>query len=196
MLLQERGRSQASLSSEEQIGGSADVVTRVSEVQPSTSQGAGVGWADWEELLDYDEDLEEPVVSTKRVMVAEEVSGVVQGGHVPVRAAGNLQRGEESVVEFLRAQRGWGNVGAVGRARAMKGMVVGELGSKVDASIQVVRVGRAFCRRLGFAMQGAVLSHHHIRLRAGVKEDLRMWIGFLKDFNGVTMLVDDEDWFW
>ncbi|KAJ1088753.1 hypothetical protein NDU88_001908 [Pleurodeles waltl] len=45
-------------------------------------------------------------------------------------------------------------------------------------------------------MRGAVLPHHHIRLRAGVKEDLRMWIEFLKDFNGVTMLVDDEDWFW
>ncbi|KAJ1104066.1 hypothetical protein NDU88_001481 [Pleurodeles waltl] len=60
--------------------------TRAAEVQPSTSQGAGVGWADWEELLDYDEDLEEPVVSTKRVLVAEEVPGVVQGGHGPVRA--------------------------------------------------------------------------------------------------------------
>ncbi|KAJ1154282.1 hypothetical protein NDU88_007035 [Pleurodeles waltl] len=111
--------------------------TRASEVQPSTSQGAGVGWADWEELLDYDEDLEEPGVSTKRVMVVEEVPGVVQGGHVPVRAAGNLPRGEESVVEFLRAQRGWDNVRAVSRARALKGMVVGELGGKVDASIQV-----------------------------------------------------------
>ncbi|KAJ1193053.1 hypothetical protein NDU88_002359 [Pleurodeles waltl] len=114
--------------------------TRASEVQPSTSQGTGVGWADWEELLEYDEDLEEPVVSTKRVMVAEEVPGVVQGGHVPVRAAGNLPRGEEIVVEFLRAQRGWDNVGAVGWARAMKGMVVGELGGKVDASIQVSSV--------------------------------------------------------
>ncbi|KAJ1178852.1 hypothetical protein NDU88_004094 [Pleurodeles waltl] len=66
---------------------------RTAEVQPSTSQGAGVGWADWEELLDYDEELEEPVASTKRVMVAEEESGVVQGGRVPVRASGNLPRG-------------------------------------------------------------------------------------------------------
>ncbi|KAJ1144893.1 hypothetical protein NDU88_011187 [Pleurodeles waltl] len=71
---------------------------RAVEVQPSTSQGAGVGWADWEELLDFDEDLEEPVVSTKRVMVAEEETGVVQGGHVPVWASGNLPRGEESLV--------------------------------------------------------------------------------------------------
>ncbi|KAJ1091667.1 hypothetical protein NDU88_004784 [Pleurodeles waltl] len=45
---------------------------------------------------------------------------------------------------------------------------------------KVVRVGRAFCRRLGFAMRGAVLLHHHIRLCAGVKDDLRMQIGFLQ----------------
>ncbi|KAJ1156344.1 hypothetical protein NDU88_009067 [Pleurodeles waltl] len=139
--------------------------TRASEVQPSTSQGAGVGWADWEELLDYDEDLEEPVVSTKRVMVAGEVPGVVQGSHVPVQSPGNLPRDEESVVEFLRAQRGWDNVGAVGRARARKGMVVGELRSKVDASIQVVsRVRTKFAPNglldtLLFAGQKSKLHH-------------------------------------
>ncbi|KAJ1130046.1 hypothetical protein NDU88_008402 [Pleurodeles waltl] len=115
--------------------------TRASEAQPSTSQGAGDGWADWEELLDYDGDLEEPVASTKQVMVAGEAPGVVQGSHVPVQSAGNLPRGEESLVGFLRNQRGWDNVGAVSRARAMKGMCAGELGSKVDASIQ----GTALC---------------------------------------------------
>ncbi|KAJ1209296.1 hypothetical protein NDU88_004674 [Pleurodeles waltl] len=45
-------------------------------------------------------------------------------------------------------------------------------------------------------MRGVVLPHHHIRLRAGVKDDLKMWIGFLQEFNGVTMLVEDSDWFW
>ncbi|KAJ1152619.1 hypothetical protein NDU88_005394 [Pleurodeles waltl] len=66
----------------------------------------------------------------------------------------------------------------------------------LNFAFKVVRVGRAFCRRLRFAMRGAVLPHHHVRLRASVKEDLRMWIGFLQEFNGVTMLVDDSDWFW
>ncbi|KAJ1105807.1 hypothetical protein NDU88_003211 [Pleurodeles waltl] len=45
-------------------------------------------------------------------------------------------------------------------------------------------------------MRGAVLTHHHIRLRASVKDDLQMWIVFLQDFNRVTMLVEDSDWFW
>ncbi|KAJ1125354.1 hypothetical protein NDU88_003786 [Pleurodeles waltl] len=109
---------------------------RAAEVQPSTSQGAGVGWADWEELLDYDEDLEEPVVSTKRVMLAEEETGVVQGGHVPVRASGNLPRGEESLVEFLRLHRGLDKVRMVRGARVVRGRLEGGLSSKVDASIQ------------------------------------------------------------
>ncbi|KAJ1117228.1 hypothetical protein NDU88_005428 [Pleurodeles waltl] len=65
----------------------------------------------------------------------------------------------------------------------------------LNFACRVVRVGRAFCRSLGFAIRGAFLPHHHIRLRACVK-DLRMWIVFLRDFNGVTMLVEDEDWFW
>ncbi|KAJ1100882.1 hypothetical protein NDU88_005957 [Pleurodeles waltl] len=110
---------------------------RTAEVQPSTSQGAGVGWADWEELLDYDEELEEPVASTKRVMVAEEESGVVQGGRVPVRASGNLPRGEESLVEFLRLHRGLDKVRMVRGARVGRGRLEGGIGMKVDASIQV-----------------------------------------------------------
>ncbi|KAJ1124602.1 hypothetical protein NDU88_003051 [Pleurodeles waltl] len=104
--------------------------TGVYEAQPSTSQGAGAGWADWEEeLLDYDEDLEEPVTSRKRVMVAGEAPGVVPGGHVPEQShelsAGNLPRGEESLVGFLRKQQGRDNFWAVSRAQASKGMVRG-----------------------------------------------------------------------
>ncbi|KAJ1169480.1 hypothetical protein NDU88_001373 [Pleurodeles waltl] len=55
------------------------------EVQPSTSQGAGVGWAYGdEELLDYEDELEEPVMFHKRVVVAGEAPDVAQGGHVRV----------------------------------------------------------------------------------------------------------------
>ncbi|KAJ1169364.1 hypothetical protein NDU88_001257 [Pleurodeles waltl] len=68
------------------------------DAQPSTSQGAGVGWAyDDEELLDYEEELEEPVTSNTRVVVAREAPDVAQGGHVPAQrhelSAGNLPRG-------------------------------------------------------------------------------------------------------
>ncbi|KAJ1099749.1 hypothetical protein NDU88_004847 [Pleurodeles waltl] len=68
------------------------------EAQPSTSQGAGAGWAYLdEELLDYEDKVEVPVTSKKRVVVAGEVPGVVQGGHVPAHrqemSAGNLPRG-------------------------------------------------------------------------------------------------------
>ncbi|KAJ1137926.1 hypothetical protein NDU88_004320 [Pleurodeles waltl] len=35
----------------------------------------------------------------------------------------------------------------------------------LNFACKVIRVGRAFCRRLGFAMRGAVLPYHHIRLR-------------------------------
>ncbi|KAJ1155706.1 hypothetical protein NDU88_008435 [Pleurodeles waltl] len=66
----------------------------------------------------------------------------------------------------------------------------------LDFACKVVRVGRAFCRRLGFAMRGAILLHHHIRLKAHIREDLKMWIGFLQEFNGVSMLVEDSEWFW
>ncbi|KAJ1208282.1 hypothetical protein NDU88_003668 [Pleurodeles waltl] len=61
----------------------------------------------------------------------------------------------------------------------------------LNFACKVILVGRAFCRRLGIAMRGAVLPHHHIRLRASVRDDLKMWISFLQEFNGVTMLVDD-----
>ncbi|KAJ1192037.1 hypothetical protein NDU88_001349 [Pleurodeles waltl] len=115
------------------------------EAQPSTSQGAGAGWAYWDEdLLNYEEDLEEPVRSRNRVVVTGEVPGVVQGGHVPEQShelsAGNLPRGEEGLVGFLRMQQGWDSFGSLSRARASKGMGAGELKSKVDASIQVSAV--------------------------------------------------------
>ncbi|KAJ1161085.1 hypothetical protein NDU88_001573 [Pleurodeles waltl] len=85
--------------------------TGAEEAQPSTSQGAGAGWAYLdEELLDYEEELEEPVSSKKRVVVAGEAPGVAQGGHVPDQrqelSAGNLPRGEDGFVGALRMHQG------------------------------------------------------------------------------------------
>ncbi|KAJ1096576.1 hypothetical protein NDU88_001711 [Pleurodeles waltl] len=108
--------------------------------QPSTSQSAGDDWAGLdEELLDYEE-VEVPVMSKKRVVVADEEPLVVQGGHVPVhrqeRTAGSLPRGEEGGVHGggdISGKLSRANVSNV--ARGSK-----ELQNKVDAAIQVSAV--------------------------------------------------------
>ncbi|KAJ1207383.1 hypothetical protein NDU88_002774 [Pleurodeles waltl] len=114
------------------------------DAQPSTSQGAGVGWASMdEELLDYEEDLEEPAKSRKRVVMAGDGPGVVQGGHAKAHlqdvSAGNLPRGEDGFVGSLRVHELRENFGGLRQTRALN--VLGgsrELRvGKVDASIQV-----------------------------------------------------------
>ncbi|KAJ1137348.1 hypothetical protein NDU88_003759 [Pleurodeles waltl] len=113
------------------------------DAQPSTSQGAGVGWASMdEELLDYEEDMEEPVTSQKWVVMAGDVPGVVQGGHTKAHrqdvSTGNLPRGEDGFVGSLRVHELQENFGGLSRTRALN--VIGgsrELRmGKVDASIQ------------------------------------------------------------
>ncbi|KAJ1137200.1 hypothetical protein NDU88_003613 [Pleurodeles waltl] len=57
----------------------------------------------------------------------------------------------------------------------------------LNFACRVVRAGRTFCRRLGMALVGRQLPHHHVLLRAGVKADLRMWGVFLEQFNGIPL---------
>ncbi|KAJ1193009.1 hypothetical protein NDU88_002315 [Pleurodeles waltl] len=116
------------------------------EAQPSTSRSTGADWdALDEELLDYEDEVEVPVMSKKRVVVAGEVPGVVQGGHVPdhhqERSAGSLPRGEEGFVGFSRRHDGGDNSGNLSRAN-VSNVTRGsrEFQSKVDASIQVSAV--------------------------------------------------------
>ncbi|KAJ1161804.1 hypothetical protein NDU88_002285 [Pleurodeles waltl] len=109
------------------------------DVQPSTSQGAGAGWTCGdEELLDYDDEVEDPVMFHKRVVVAEEEPDVTRGGHVAAPphelTAGNLPRGE------VGNQRR-GNLEDLVRTRVPKvGVGLREAKNKVDASIQVTEV--------------------------------------------------------
>ncbi len=49
----------------------------------------------------------------------------------------------------------------------------------------MVTPGTAFLRRLYDLTQGVLRPHHFIRLRSEVKNDLRVWLGFLSSFNGV-----------
>ncbi|KAJ1149424.1 hypothetical protein NDU88_002234 [Pleurodeles waltl] len=114
------------------------------DVQPSTSQGAGGGlYPIEEELLDYDDDVEEEVLPMQQgdVVKSRDVPRVVQGDHSGAHrqelVAGNLPRGEERVL---------GSSGSKVVRDVMDGMlqkgVQGDLHeqtlSKVDAPIQSV----------------------------------------------------------
>ncbi|KAJ1119884.1 hypothetical protein NDU88_008068 [Pleurodeles waltl] len=112
------------------------------EAQPSTSLGAGAGLASMEEeLLDYDEDFEEPVSSRQRVVLSGDVPGEVQGG--PSKAlfqdimAGGFPRGEVGLVGSVRVREFRESVGGFSGAS-----VLGVLGgskvrrTKMDACIQ------------------------------------------------------------
>ncbi len=57
----------------------------------------------------------------------------------------------------------------------------------------VVTPGTAFLRRLYDLTQGVLCPHHFIRLHPEVKNDLRVWLGFLSSFNGVY-IFHNEVW--
>ncbi|KAJ1142944.1 hypothetical protein NDU88_009256 [Pleurodeles waltl] len=117
------------------------------DARPSTSQGAGVGWRRMEQdLLDYEDDVEDPVMSRQRVMMAGDVPGVVQGSHSRVHrrdmVAGNLPRGEEGLVVSVGANELCEMMGGSIRKGALN-FKVGlneQRMNKVDASIQVSSV--------------------------------------------------------
>ena len=52
--------------------------------------------------------------------------------------------------------------------------------------------GRPFCRRLINATCGIQCSHHHIRLTEGMRQDLKMWLRFFCDFNGISLFIDAQ----
>jgi hypothetical protein len=52
---------------------------------------------------------------------------------------------------------------------------------------RAVKPGRPFCRRLINATCGVKSPHHHIRLNTGMRLDLKMWLVFLNEFNGVSV---------
>ena len=49
---------------------------------------------------------------------------------------------------------------------------------------RAVPSARAFNRRFYDATCGVKQPHHFIRINAGIREDLEMWLSFLRDFNG------------
>ena len=63
----------------------------------------------------------------------------------------------------------------------------------LNFACSVITPGRAFLRRLIDLTCGATLQHHFIRLRQDTKEDLRVWLSFLSNFNGKSFFLD-ENW--
>lgn len=60
----------------------------------------------------------------------------------------------------------------------------------LNFACQVVRPGRAFCRRLINATKGIQKSHHHIRVNSEMQADITAWLTFLETYNGVTVMPD------
>ncbi|KAJ1153966.1 hypothetical protein NDU88_006724 [Pleurodeles waltl] len=113
------------------------------EAQPSASQDTGAGLACMEEeLLDYDDDFEEPVSSRQRVVLTGDMPGEVQGvrskAHYQDVSAGSLPRGEVGLVGSVMVHELQKNLGGLSGASVLE--VVGgskERRTKMDACIQV-----------------------------------------------------------
>ena len=54
----------------------------------------------------------------------------------------------------------------------------------LNFACSVIISGRASLRRLIDLTIGVKAAHHRIRLTSQVKEDLRVWLEFLNNFNG------------
>ena len=59
---------------------------------------------------------------------------------------------------------------------------------KLQFSTSVIRPGRPFLRRLIDRTMGIQKPHYFIRLRSEELEDIKIWIEFLKSYNGITIL--------
>ena len=56
---------------------------------------------------------------------------------------------------------------------------------------RAIPAGRAFCRRLYDAISGQVKPYHRVRVSRGVKEDLKVWLQFLTNHNGVSVFQNE-----
>ena len=56
----------------------------------------------------------------------------------------------------------------------------------------MVTPGRAFLRRLIDLTAGVTRPHHHIRFNTEAKNDIRMWLQFLDNFNGRAFFLSER----
>ena len=63
---------------------------------------------------------------------------------------------------------------------------------KLNFACKAILPGRAFCRRLIDATIGVKKSFHKIRVSRNMVKDLVTWQSFLKNYNGATMMLDED----
>ena len=68
---------------------------------------------------------------------------------------------------------------------------VQSLSDLINLACSVIQPGRAFLRRLIDLTVGIRSPHHLIRLNKEVKDDLKVWLSFLTEFNGRSFFIDD-----
>ncbi|CAG2239286.1 unnamed protein product [Mytilus edulis] len=61
----------------------------------------------------------------------------------------------------------------------------------LNFACKVVAPGRTFCRRLINSTIGVRKSYYKIRVNKQMKADLEVWLDFLKQYNGVTVITDN-----
>ena len=61
----------------------------------------------------------------------------------------------------------------------------------LNFACQVVSPGRVFCRRLIDATCNIRKPRHRIRVSKSMREDIKVWLTFLSEYNGVTVITDN-----
>lgn len=61
----------------------------------------------------------------------------------------------------------------------------------LNFACSVVVPGRCFLRRLIVLTRGLKKPHHRVRLNQSAKEDMRMWLVFIEQFNGKSLFLSD-----
>ncbi|XP_020615930.1 uncharacterized protein LOC110053948 [Orbicella faveolata] len=57
---------------------------------------------------------------------------------------------------------------------------------------RVIGPGRPFLQRIIHLTKGTHLHHWHIKLNAGFRKDIKMWVDFLEHWNGVSIFLDSR----
>ena len=60
----------------------------------------------------------------------------------------------------------------------------------LNFACRAVVPGRLFCRRLINAICGLTKPNHHLNITVSMKEDLKLWLKFFEDFNGISVFHD------
>lgn len=63
-----------------------------------------------------------------------------------------------------------------------------ELIGHLDFACDAIALGQAFFGCLCDSMRNLSKPHYHCQLTAGMREDLKVWLQFLGDFNGIFFL--------